>query len=247
MKIYFAILFLLADLVPPAVARALYADVTNSVLEEESKTMRKRLLRVEDGFAGKATKVAEPTNKFDLDLPSSDIYAAQEEGKRFLQTGMSIPATLIPDCKDVTCEVDEFVIPLPDVNGNCCSSDPCDACPGDSVCVEPMGKPARCIDCGCGFCHSPGTQMGGPCCEINAAGNNCKSTGQASDCTLANFVDFTSSGNSCQSEEGNEAFINEGCGCVPANDDVCAIEPPEGAGTCFVCRKDDSSCNGSTR
>ena len=178
---------------------------------------------------------------------------ANEELRIIYEGGVPVACQCDPVCPDTcgecgcfpgttecfVCALDEFIVS--DGTTCSCSTDPCDACPDGSVCIPPgTGETATsCIDCNCGFCKSNDE----PCCEPNKEvdANNCKSTGQASSCTLKNFVGFTSSGNSCQGEEGNEASVEFGCGCVPANDDVCAIVP-NGEG-CFVCRKDDPDCS----
>jgi len=137
------------------------------------------------------------------------------------------------------CAPSEFIVS--DGTSCSCSVNACDACPNGSVCIPPSGvdTATTCVDCECGFCKLNKE----PCCEPNKEvdANNCKSTGQASVCTLQNFVGFTSSGNSCQGEEGNAASVDFGCGCVPANNDVCAIIPK--GENCFLCRKDDVHCN----
>ena len=178
---------------------------------------------------------------------------ADEELRIVYEGGIPVACQCDPICPDTCGEcgcspgtADCFVCPLDEFmvsdGATCsCSTDPCDACPNGSVCIPPgRGETATtCVDCECGFCKTNDE----PCCEPNKEvdANNCKSTGQASSCTLKNFVGFTSSGNSCQGEEGNAASVDFGCGCVPANDDVCAIVPK--GDDCFVCRKDDQDCN----
>eukprot|EP00179_Madagascaria_erythrocladioides_P000609 CAMPEP_0198309872 /NCGR_PEP_ID=MMETSP1450-20131203/2114_1 /TAXON_ID=753684 ORGANISM="Madagascaria erythrocladiodes, Strain CCMP3234" /NCGR_SAMPLE_ID=MMETSP1450 /ASSEMBLY_ACC=CAM_ASM_001115 /LENGTH=427 /DNA_ID=CAMNT_0044012653 /DNA_START=231 /DNA_END=1514 /DNA_ORIENTATION=- len=118
-----------------------------------------------------------------------------------------------------------------------CVADPCDACPEGSVCLmDKAGQPV-CRKCGCGFCDS----MSNACCEVNAAGNNCKPPGGGRDeCLLQkdNFpAFFGESGDACSGVEVSATATENGCGCKPNSMVPCTFSA--GNDSCFVCRADE--------
>ncbi|GFH57665.1 hypothetical protein CTEN210_14141 [Chaetoceros tenuissimus] len=136
-----------------------------------------------------------------------------------------------------------FIIPgdnCPDKPpGTCGSTDPCDACPSDSLCQEGTNNDIGegnfyCVACGCGFYDSSGTQ----CCKSNGstANPNCLANGPANSgqCSPDHFggipsIDGGANSNICNGTEklsgsGNSclmADVNNGCVCVPSTTELC--------------------------